>query len=816
MSGVLPGDIEWAWLPSRQEVVRVVERVDLWGQLAADVLSSSSDGLVRVAADELKAVAERPWTSAELQWRSAIALAGHLIASGEPISLTRCSFDPLPHQVTALQRAIQELPIRLLLADEVGLGKTLEAGLIWTELKARRLVKRVLIVAPAGLQLQWVAELGRHFGEEIVRVGRGGMALDGGIDPWANFDQVICSFDSIKPVRRRRGWDEDRLAAHNRLRFDAAVAAGWDLVIFDEAHHLAGNVEDVARHDLARALTQACPNVLLLSATPHSGKSDAFRRLLSLLDAAFLDGEVITRERVADRMIRTEKRAAVSNDGKPLFQPRASRLEVIPYGNRGIEETLYDAVTEYVRHGYARALRERRPIVALLVLLMQRLVSSSTAAIKRALERRLVAIVEEGTQLRLLPEQAEEWGDLTEDEELAALISAQGAAWENERAEVELLLDLARRAAAGVDAKASYLLELVRRLQREEGDPALKVLVFTQFVATQEMLIDMMERGGISAERLNGQMDLSDRALAQDRFSRDIQVLVSTDAGGEGVNLQFAHVVVNYDLPWNPMRIEQRIGRVDRIGQAHPVRAFNLVLENTIDQRVLEILEQKLDNILRELGIDKRTEVLEDVSSHVERLYAEAILHPEEMGRVAGVLDDQVREQVEEARPMAELVHSIGVEPTQKPDPRLGPLLAAANQAFASFSDQAPKVDQLDLLRRLPTVSPAEPVPSIRGFENGWWSLWEVRPSQEAPLRDFFSLFHQEGGGVRPDLASRIWEALARGTEVTSGEPPDSDVWAVLDRQGLDHAYGPYSRLAGKDPSAVPWVRLRLLVRAGP
>jgi superfamily II DNA or RNA helicase len=812
----MAAETEWAWLPSRREVVRVVERVDLWGKLTADVLLSSSEGLVRVAADELKPVAQRPWTSVELQWRSAIALAGHLIADGEPISLTRCLFDPLPHQVTALQRAIRQLPVRLLLADEVGLGKTLEAGLIWTELKARKLVKRLLIVAPPSLQLQWVAEIKRHFGEDILRVGSGGMALDGGIDPWTDFDQVICSFDSIKPLRRRRGWDDDRVRAHNKLRFDAAVAAGWDLVIFDEAHHLAGNVDEVARHDLARALTQACPNVLLLSATPHSGKSDAFRRLLSLLDATFLDEGVITRERVAARLIRTEKRNAVSNEGKPLFQPRSSRLEVIPYGDRGIEETLYDAVTEYVRHGYARALRERRPVVALLVLLMQRLVSSSTAAIKRALERRLAAIVEEGTQLRLLPEQAEEWGELTEDEEIAGLILAQGAAWENERAEVELLLDLARRAAAGVDAKTSYLLELVRRLQRDEGDPALKVLVFTQFVATQEMLIGMMGRAGIPAERINGQMDLSERAIAQDRFSRDIQVLVSTDAGAEGVNLQFAHVVVNYDLPWNPMRIEQRIGRVDRIGQAHPVRAFNLVLENTIDQRVLEILEEKLENILRELGVDKRTEVLEDASSHVERLYAEAILHPEQIDRMAATMDKQVRDQVGEARPMAELMRSVPAEPMQKPDARLGPLLTVANQAFAVFADRKPEVDQLRLLARLPTVSPAEPVPSIVGAEDGWWTLWEVRAGQEGPLRDFFALFHQEGRGVRPDLATRIWEGLAQGVEVTCGQPPDPDMWAALQRQGLDHAYGPYSRLARTDPSAVPWVRLCLLVRAGP
>ena len=165
---------------------------------------------------------------------------------------------------------------------------------------------------------------------------------------------------------------------------------------------------------------------------------------------------------------------------------------------------------------------------------------------------------------------------------------------------------------------------------------------------------------------------------------------------------------------------------------------------------------------------------------------------------------------------MAELMRSVPAEPMQKPDARLGPLLTVANQAFAVFADRKPEVDQLRLLARLPTVSPAEPVPSIVGAEDGWWTLWEVRAGQEGPLRDFFALFHQEGRGVRPDLATRIWEGLAQGTEVTCGQPPDPGMWAALQRQGLDHAYGPYSRLARTDPSAVPWVRLCLLVRAGP
>ena len=198
--------------------------------------------------------------------------------------------------------------------------------------------------------------------------------------------------------------------------------------------------------------------------------------------------------------------------------------------------------------------------------------------------------------------------------------------WAQEKAEVDLLLNLARETEAqGTDAKAEALLELIYKLQQEENDPALKVLVFTEFVPTQAMLAGFLESRGFSVALLNGSMDLDARTKAQQAFARDVRVLISTDAGGEGLNLQFCHVVVNFDMPWNPMRLEQRIGRVDRIGQRHVVRAINFVLEDTVEHRVRQVLEEKLAVIAEEFGVDKASDVMDSVEA--EPIFDELFVH---------------------------------------------------------------------------------------------------------------------------------------------------------------------------------------------
>ena len=794
--------VEPAWWPARGEAVTVLAIEELWGRSVATVVVPSTNRVERIVTAELQPLASRQWTTEEIAWRAATGLARRSMADGEPLAVAEGGIEPLPHQLAVLDRALATDPLRLLLADEVGLGKTIEAGLVITELKARGLVRRVLVVAPKGVQLQWIAEMADRFNEEFVLVGADGIPVDAGVNPWRAFDQVVCSVDAVKPMRSRAGWSPERVAAHNDQRVRAIVEAGWDLVVIDEAHHVAGSSEDVARYQLGRLLAEATPRLLLLSATPHSGKSDAFARLLALLDDAFLHGRPIDRASVGPLVVRTEKRHATDNDGRPLFRPRTTILSTVPYGGRTVERSLYEAVTDYVRHGYRRAQAEHRPAVGFLVLLMQRLVSSSTAAILAALERRLIAVTAEGQQLRLFTGRASEWGDLTGEEQLAALADAQGAAWGDERAEVELLIDLARKSVgSGIDAKARYLLDLLGQIARAEGDSSAKAVVFTEFVPTQEMLLDVLAGAGISAVAINGSMSIGERRDAQDAFRADARVLVSTDAGGEGVNLQFAHVVVNFDLPWSPTRLEQRIGRVDRIGQAHDVTAHNLVLESSIDAHVLSVLQDKLAVILAELGVDKTGDVLASIENHVDGLYTTALIDPGRLPRAADAMADEARAEVEEAEPLR---HAIGHSPA--PTRRSTPTTLRRWLDLAAHATEQLRVAGRRANGDLPDVVAGEPVPVARGSVGGWWTMWEIRCGAE---RTAAALFITDTGTVRPDLAERTWISLASGIEVGPTRPLSAIELDRLRSLAADHQY--------RDPrGTVPSLSLRLAVRVEP
>jgi superfamily II DNA or RNA helicase len=791
-----------AWWPARGEAVTVLAAEELWGRSIATVVVASTNRVERIAAAELQPITRRKWTADEIAWRAATGLAWRSMAGGEPLAIATGGIEPLPHQLAVLDRALATEPLRLLLADEVGLGKTIEAGLIISELKARGVVRRVLVIAPKGVQLQWITEMADRFKEEFVLVGAGGIPVEAGINPWRAFDQVVCSVDAVKPIRSRAGWSHQRVVAHNDRRVRAIIDAGWDLIVIDEAHHVAGSSEDVARHQLGRLLAAATPRLLLLSATPHSGKSDAFARLLALLDDAFRHGQPIDRANVAPLVVRTEKRHATDIDGRALFRPRTTMLSTVHYGSRAVERSLYEAVTDYVRHGYRRAQAERRPAVGFLVLLMQRLVSSSTAAILAALERRLIAATAESRQFRLFTDRANEWGDLTGEEQLSALADAQGTAWGNERAEVELLIGLARKSiGSGIDAKAKYLLDLLGQIARTEGDPSTKAVVFTEFVPTQEMLLDVLAGAGISAVAINGSMSITERRDAQEAFRTDARVLVSTDAGGEGVNLQFAHVVVNYDLPWSPTRLEQRIGRIDRIGQTHEVTAHNLVLESSIDARVLSVLQDKLAVILAELGVDKSSDVLASLEGRVDDLYTTALLDPDRLVSAADIMAQRARAAVEETEPFRNAMGHIPGSMRGMPPTTLRRWLDRAARAADELRASGSPVEG-----DLPEVLVGEPCPVMQGPVGGWWTMWEIRFGTE---RTAAALFFTDIGTVRPDLAERTWTALADGTEVGPSQALSDAEQKRLRSLAADHEYRDARR-------EIPSLSLRLAVRVEP
>ena len=621
--------------------------------------------------------------------------------------------------------------------------------------------------------------------------------------------------DSVKPLDSRRGWSPQQIAEYNRERFEDLIGAGWDLVIVDEAHRLGGSTDQVARFKLGQGLAEAAPYFLLLSATPHQGKTDAFHRLLSLLDKeTFPDLGSVSRERVQPFIIRTEKRRAIDAEGKALFRPRRTSLIPVAWEARHREQQLlYEAVTDYVREGYNQAMRDKRSYIGFLMILMQRLVVSSTRAIRMTLERRLEALRAPQEQLSLFPSYSEEdWVEMDGQEQMETLLKTRLKALKNEKAEVELLLDAASRCVQGnPDAKAEALLEWIYRLQQEEGDADLKVLLFTEFVPTQDMLAEFLSERGFAVVRLNGSLDMDERRRVQEAFARDARILVSTDAGGEGLNLQFCHVVVNYDIPWNPMRLEQRIGRVDRIGQTHEVRALNLVLEDSVEHRVREVLEEKLAVIFQEFGVDKTGDVLDsaDAERWFDDVFVEAILHPERLDDSIEGLVSRVREEAGRAKESDSVLgESPPLDPNEAQRLLVHPLPhwvermttsyvesrgghaqrqgaawrlewpdgAVTESAVFSGKDlvEHPTAVHLTteqprirgLASHLPRFVPGQPIPSmsLRGVAaevQGYWSLWRIDArGPEWSERRIMTLFVHDDGRVLGPTARGIWDQL--------------------------------------------------------
>jgi superfamily II DNA or RNA helicase len=815
------------WLPNQDAVVRVPRSA--LRPLSADLQPEIEAGRIAYVAAAAKV--------AEVLEGSTSATDGHVL-----LAPMESNVIPLPHQIHALSRAISGDRVRYLLADEVGLGKTIEAGLVMRELKLRGLVRRTLVVSPKGIATQWVAEMRAHFneqfqlvlGDDISALQRLAPGADHRNSAWSMFDQVIVSLDSVKPMDKRRGWTAERVADYNRSRFEDLITAGWDLVVVDEAHRLGGSTDQVARYKLGKGLAEAAPYVLLLSATPHQGKTDAFHRLMNLLDDdAFPDMDSVSCDRVAPYVIRTEKRKAIDADGKPLFKPRRTQMAPVAWESRHhLQQLLYGAVTDYVREGYNQALREKKRHIGFLMILMQRLVVSSTRAIRTTLERRLAAL-KEGEQrasLRLAElengtegsENFDELYDMDGQELLDELLKSHVLALQSEGSHVETLLDAAVRCEqAGPDAKAEALIEWIYEMQAEENEPDLKVLIFTEFVPTQQMLKEFLEARGISVVTLNGSMDMEERKQAQDAFRKSHRVLVSTDAGGEGLNLQFAHVIINYDIPWNPMRLEQRIGRVDRIGQPKTVRAINFAFEDSVEFRVREVLEQKLSVIFDEFGIDKTGDVLDSAQAGelFEDVFASAILNPDaietSVDHTVAVLRDEIQ-QVREAS----AIYGISEEPDVQAAERLrshplphwvermtvGYLNSHGGAASRKRSwwdlnwpdgqehrkavfnaREADRLTDATLLNlensrvrglalNLPQIASGQPLPcvSVSGLPasiSGLWGLFEIRLQagmhQKTQLlripmvrRGYVSVFLSEEGKLFLPTARHIWDAL--------------------------------------------------------
>ena len=557
------------------------------------------------------------------------------------------SLIPLPHQILVLEKVMQSGQNRFLLADEVGMGKTIEAGLILKELKIRGDIKRTLAIVPKSSMMQWQSELKDHFNEVfhlydsemITSMARtfSNINADEEYNFWTQHNQIIVSTDALKPLEKRHGWTDERVDEYNKYRMQAVLDADFDLVIIDEAHKMGGASPTVSRFILAQQLCNTVANVLLLTATPHRGKADHFRRILQLLDPDAFAGEGLPDiEELEPYVIRTEKRFAVDYNGDKLFNKRHThRFNVLLDSNRHKKQiALYDDVTEYVRKGFNTAKKTNNKANGLIMVLFQRLVSSSTAAILSAMEGRLERLqcdIEDSELEYYTDEMDSNVEDYNGGISFDDVQQSYPIGLANEE---ELLIDLIKQAKECMqsesDAKAEALLAKMRELQLSHSNNNLKVLVFTEFRTTQRMLYDFFERNGYKVAQIHGGQDLDARKSALSSFKEEAQVLIGTDAAGESLNMQFCNIVVNYDLPWNPMIIEQRIGRVDRIGQKREVHAYNMLTNNSVDLRVYEVIEEKLNNIIEQLGIDKTSDVLDSTidMKKVNNLYLQSLLDP--------------------------------------------------------------------------------------------------------------------------------------------------------------------------------------------
>lgn len=810
---------EWYFCTIHNAVCKIIDTQALWGEKYYRVWLPGSDKIVRVPASSLKPVSEAPTLTADsITYVAAAARVADALTQDILLAPIESSVIPLPHQIHALSRAVSGDHVRFLLADEVGLGKTIEAGLIMRELKLRGMVKRVLVITPKGLVTQWVAEMQTHFGEDF-RVFIPGefssyrqIVRDDNI--WKSFDQVICSMDSVKPLDHSNRWSVGRLMEYNKERFEDLIHAGWDLIIVDEAHRLGGSTDQVARYKLGQGLANAAPYFLMLSATPHQGKTDSFHRLVSLLDAeGFPDVESVIRERVQPYVIRTEKRQAIDSDGRPLFKPRRTQLAPVSWEERHRDQRLlYKAVTEYVRQGYNQAVREKKNYIGFLMILMQRLVVSSTSAIRATLERRLEVLEEPAGQMSLFESfSIEDWEDLDGQEQMESVLLTHLNALKNEHSEVKLLLEAARSCEQlMIDAKAEALLEWIYRLQQEENDPDLKALVFTEFVPTQEMLRGFLSDRGFSVVCLNGSMNMEDRKNVQDSFASDARIMISTDAGGEGLNLQFCHVVINYDIPWNPMKLEQRIGRVDRIGQSHVVRAVNFVFQDSVEHRVREVLEEKLAVIMEEFGVDKAGDVLDSAESGriFDELYLDTLLNPDDMDSSVGKAVAEIQDKLEESRgnysvlgvtdglnardaqhmqshPLQHWVELMTVSylnanggsaekmrnmwDLKWPDGEITRGVVFTIQDIETASSQLLNLEHdrvRSIVTNLPRFVEGQPIPSISipGLAkeiDGFWSLWRISiHSDELNDQRILAVFLHDDGRVLGPTAKHIWNQL--------------------------------------------------------
>lgn len=804
--------------------VQVLERIEAWGYTSYRVFNPSTGTVYKATEEQLKRDGgTNSYDENYLRYVTLLSKIKNETAGGLLSSLAS-GVIPLPHQLYVLNRALESNTIRYILADEVGLGKTIEAGMIIKELKARGLVQRILVVCPTGLVTQWASEMQEKFHEKFNVILPSDFdtirRLTDSEDVYGQYDQVISPMDSIKPLEKRAGWTDEKVEKYNEERIYSIVNSGWDLIIIDEAHRVAGSTGDVARYKLGHLLSQASPYLLLLSATPHNGKTEPFLRLVRLLDEeAFPNAKSIVKEQVARYLIRTEKREAIDNNGNKLFKNRVTHLVTLNWDERHtMQRELYSMVTQYVSKTYDKAMRNRKRNMCLIFLLiiMQRMITSSTAAVRQSLERRLAVLKNQATKLGSLTE--DDLAELDIEDNVEEALEAISLDTDEEIAELERIISTAKQAEyQHPDVKVEYLLNTVDEIFSE--DETQKIIIFTEFVATQEYLQRILKDRGYTVTILNGSMSIDTRNAALREFRDRTSIFISTDAGGEGLNLQFSNIIINYDLPWNPMKIEQRCGRADRIGQTRDVHIYNFIIEDTVENRVRQVLEEKLSVILEEMGVDKYSDVLDSEVAECDftDVYMRAVSHPSKLNEALYPVESEMKQQLANAQKYKDIIREekdltelVGQESDFDVEEALRNVLTyfdgwqgnelTLQDRIGINDEKVTRHLKVDIIQD--KFSPLLSV-GIKNVPNeaGYFMLWELSLNERDDDRRIIPIFINESFVLRPIAGKRIMDVfLDPNSKLTVSNVPNisAEDYSKLEKMSMDFAYDSFLELREK------------------
>lgn len=608
---------------------------------------------------------KEPFDGDPLQFRLGIeALRLSLAYEYDPyFSLSIARVDPLPHQLEAVYDYFLKLPrIRFLLADDPGAGKTIMAGLLLKELKIRGLVKRTLIVTPANLSFQWQREMKDKFRENFEVIRSDVLRANYGSNPWQEKNQVITSVSWVSRVEDAK---------------ESLLRSRWDLIIVDEAHKMSAYSTDkkTLAYQLGESLSAMTDHYLLMTATPHKGDPQNFCLFLELLDRDVY-GDVKSLEEAMRRnsapfYLRRTKEALVTfpdadtGQVKKIFTRR--EVQTVDFQIDNDEWDFYDALSRYVEDQSIKAAADdsaRGRALTFTMAMLQRRFASSLYAARRSLERmrdkrqKILEDPEAYRQEQIAKNLPDDFEDLPEEEQQelvttleAVVASVDPAALREEILQLSRLIDQARALEQNeVESKLTKLKEVITT-RGVFADPDMKLLLFTEHKDTLDYLVGKLREWGLRVTQIHGGMKIGDRdtpgtrLYAEREFREQAQVLVATEAAGEGINLQFCWFLINYDIPWNPVRLEQRMGRIHRYGQEHDCLILNFVAINTREGRVLQKLLERLREIRRELGTDQVFDVVGEVfpANLLERLfrdmYARRIKGPDIEARIVHDID---------------------------------------------------------------------------------------------------------------------------------------------------------------------------------